>query len=122
MFILYTRVGYNIYLSFLEYIALDDLQLNPGECEWTDTTLGPSSSTPAPDTTINCTFEVSLCGWRQDMTDGDLDWYITTGELVGVDIGGTNILGPATDHTTHLSEGKHTFYPSVHITIHLVIP
>lgn len=91
--------------SLVVYIALDDLELTPGECNWLGSTPGPSSSTPAPDTALTCTFEESLCGWSQDNMDGE-DWHYTTGELVGVDVGGTHTLGPTTDHTTQLSGGK----------------
>lgn len=38
--------------------------------------------------------------------DGGVDWVFTTGKLVGADVGGTTTWGPATDHTTQLSEGK----------------
>lgn len=91
---------------FLAYIALDDLELTPGECHWSGSTPGPSSSTPAPDTALTCTFEESMCGWSQDLFDGDADWQFATGETVGHDIGGTTSLGPATDHTTQLSDGE----------------
>ncbi|XP_042229112.1 MAM and LDL-receptor class A domain-containing protein 2-like [Homarus americanus] len=88
------------------YIALDDIQVTPGACSGSSSTPNPSSTTKPPKL-ISCNFESgSLCGWSQDMTDGG-DWDLVTGNMLNGDTYAD--LGPAVDHTSHLSGGHFIF-------------
>ncbi|KAK7069144.1 hypothetical protein SK128_025183 [Halocaridina rubra] len=77
------------------FSAIDDIQLTPGECGITGTTI-PPTGTPAPDSKLTCSFEDgTLCNWSQNDV-----WTLKTGfEEEG------SIHGPFVDHTTALSSG-----------------
>ncbi|XP_047484991.1 MAM and LDL-receptor class A domain-containing protein 1-like [Penaeus chinensis] len=84
------------------YIALDDIELFPGACYPSPGSTPLPQTTPAPESKLTCSFEDNLCGWSQDTTDGG-DWELITGVHAGGDDG--EGLGPAVDHTSHLSAG-----------------
>lgn len=85
------------------YIALDDIELFPGTCYPSPGSTPLPQTTPAPESKLTCSFEEDFCGWSQDTADSG-NWELINGvHAVGDDGDG---LGPAVDHTSHLSAGE----------------
>nr|XP_054757010.1 MAM and LDL-receptor class A domain-containing protein 2-like [Lytechinus pictus] len=74
-----------------EYIALDDVKVNDGQC------------TGQPGT---CNFEVDMCDWSNVQTGDEIDWLRHSGST------GSAYTGPTFDHTTGTPSGWYMYIDS----------
>uniref|UniRef100_A0A3Q3EFD0 MAM and LDL-receptor class A domain-containing protein 2-like n=2 Tax=Kryptolebias marmoratus TaxID=37003 RepID=A0A3Q3EFD0_KRYMA len=82
--------------------SLDDIHIIRGQsCDDSvlTTTPNPPTTTTAPDSTMDCTFEQGFCNWVQDVSD-DMNWTLSNGLQVDGPWS-----GPLYDHTVGNNQG-----------------